>query len=247
MVMTVRRSVVVLSLVLALTGLLTVLTIESHLGLHSMSVKDLSFSGSCSHSIDSFGQGLNLGTMTLSSSGAGLSIALTGVTFVIGTVAIDARSEEPQSLRERIIATIGENPGIHLRELLRNVGCAMGALQYHLKHLEKNGVVVSIRSGNSKHFFPSGFSSDTKVMRLAAMLRNPTIRAIIEECQQAGRVTQADLSRTLSLDKSLVSYYANSLVKAGFLKTIPVFGRERPLALTDFTIDTLSEFGLMQA
>ncbi|MHA1772187.1 MAG: winged helix-turn-helix transcriptional regulator [Candidatus Thorarchaeota archaeon] len=241
-----RRTVVLVSLVLAMTGLLAVLTIEDQLGHNALIIQDLSFSGTLSNSIETFGMGLGIGTMTVAQGGSiGLhSMTLSGIPLVLGTVAVEKRSEKTASLRCRIITEISENPGIHLRELLRNVGCAMGALQYHLKNLEQTGVVVSIRSGNSKHFFMADFSSDTQVLQLAALLRNPTIHAIIDECKANGQVTQAHLSRMLSIDKSLISYYAMSLIDSGFLKIIPVFGRERPLALTEYAMSALCELGV---
>ncbi|MCF2136033.1 MAG: winged helix-turn-helix transcriptional regulator [Candidatus Thorarchaeota archaeon] len=244
--MSMRRAVVLVSLVLAMTGLLAVLTIEDQLGHNALIIQDLSFSGSLSNPVETFGMSLGIGTMAVVQGGTtGFhSMALSGIPLVLGTVAVEKRSEKQTSLRCRIVNEISENPGIHLRELLRNVGCAMGALQYHLKNLEQAGVVVSIRNGNSKHFFMADFSSNPQVMQLAALLRNPTIHAIIDECKANGRVTQAHLSRMLSIDKSLISYYATALIDSGFLKIIPVFGRERPLTLTDYALSALGELGV---
>ncbi len=241
-----RRVIVIVSLVLAMTGFMAVLTIEHHLGQGSVAVQDLSFSGSLSSPVETFGLGMGIGTIALSHGSSAVSYVplYSGVPLIIGTVSVDKRSDKNLSLRDRIVAEISENPGIHLRELLRNVGCAMGALQYHLKNLEQTGVITSIRNGNSKHFFLSDFSSDSQILRLVALMRNPTVRAIISKCRANGRVTQADLSRQLSIDKSLVAYYASALVESGFLKVVPVFGRERPLTLTEYTSSVLCELGV---
>ncbi|MDF1538081.1 MAG: winged helix-turn-helix transcriptional regulator [Candidatus Thorarchaeota archaeon] len=167
-------------------------------------------------------------------------------TLMIGTVVMDRRSEEKApKLREVVQSEIDEHPGIHLRELQRNIGCAMGALQYHVKHLESSGDVISCKVGNAKHFFPSDYSSDEQVLKLSALSRNPTIRTILSEIVDQGRVTQAELSRTMSLDKSLVSYYTNNLLKADVLSVVRVFGRERPLILSEWAHSIIQRMALV--
>ncbi|MFW9849006.1 MAG: winged helix-turn-helix transcriptional regulator [Candidatus Thorarchaeota archaeon] len=167
-------------------------------------------------------------------------------TLALGTVVMDRKSEErTPKLREIILSEIDLNPGIHLRELQRTVDCAMGALQYHVKHLEAENKIVSHKVGNAKHFFITDYSSDEQVLTLSAMARNPTIRTILSEVMDQGRVTQAELSRTMSLDKSLISYYTGSLLKAEVLNTIRVFGRERPLVLADWAHSIIQNMALV--
>ncbi|MEM2141903.1 MAG: winged helix-turn-helix transcriptional regulator [Candidatus Thorarchaeota archaeon] len=156
-----------------------------------------------------------------------------GLLVVTGTVVVEKRAERISKLRDRIIQEIECQPGIHLRELRRVVGCAVGAIQYHIRLMEDDGVIVSLRIGNTRHLFPSSFSNNTELMKITALLRNPSILGIIERCMSSGRITQAELSRELKMDKSLISYYVSLLVEMGVLKTVPVFGRERPLTLTE--------------
>ena len=197
---------------------------------------------------------VGFGVVTLSASG-GTMILLqdtafnplpTTIVVVIGTVVADGRSElKTKKLRDRILDEISQNPGIHLRELHRVLGCAMGALQYHLNNLQNDGHIISFQMGNTRHFFIAGFSEDEQVLRLASLVRNPTIESILHECLHHDRVTQAELSRSLSLEKSLISYYANNLVQSNVLKTIKVFGRERPLALTDWARNVIHDLNLL--
>jgi predicted transcriptional regulator len=166
--------------------------------------------------------------------------------LALGTISLERRDQERlQKLRDRVINEISTYPGIHLRELHRSIGCAMGALQYHLNNLENEGMIVSVRNGNSRHLFLNGYSSEDHVLRLAAFSRNPTIHSILAECTSNGRITQAELSRTLSVDKSLVSYYVSGLVDADILRTIRVFGREKPLVLSDWARNSIISLGLL--
>ena len=166
--------------------------------------------------------------------------------FAIGTVSIDRREDRRlQKLRDRIMFEVETNPGIHLRELHRIIGCAMGALQYHLRILEQDGQVISLRNGNVRHIFSPDYSSDEKVMLLTALARNPTVGSILGECAANGQITQAVISRTLDVDKSLISYYISSLLEADILQSVKVFGREKPVLLTDWARTAIDCQGLL--
>ena len=166
--------------------------------------------------------------------------------LILGTVVVDRRRESRVSkLRDRVVNEIAASPGIHLRELRRHLDCAMGALQYHLRNLEKESVITSIKIGNSKHFFINDYSVDEPTLELTAQLRNPTVQVILQECMSNGRITQAELSRLMNLDKSLISYYVGGLLKSGILRTIKVFGREKPLMLTEWAGLAITQLGLL--
>jgi DNA-binding MarR family transcriptional regulator len=169
------------------------------------------------------------------------SVDLGFVALIIGTISVErSKDKRIQKLRDRIADDVAANPGIHLRELHRNLGCAMGALQYHLKNLENEGQVVSLRAGNVRHIFPPEFSTEERVLLLTALARNPTVGLILKECLKNGQTTQAEISRDLDVDKSLISYYTSSLLKADILRSIKVFGREKPVILTDWARTTLT-------
>ncbi len=186
------------------------------------------------------------GTNTAWSNAVFTAIESSFMALALGTVSLDRREDRRlHKLRDRVAFEVAANPGIHLRELHRVIGCAMGALQYHLKFLEQEGHVVSLRHGNVRHIFSPDYSSDENVMRLTAIARNPTVGLILSECAMNGQTTQAQISRTLELDKSLVSYYISSLLKADILRTVKVFGREKPVLLTDWARSAIDVQGIM--
>ncbi len=245
-----QKILMALALSLMMTGLVSIFLISSNAVVGDAAIQDIPLSYDSdigSLDVQMLSIPMASGTSVLFPSFLTRSLTVsTVVAFAIGTVASERRSEDEQlSLRDRILIEIEANPGIHLRELQRSVDCAMGALQYHIDNLEADGQVISIRNGNSRHFFMRNYSDDENTLMLASMTRNPTIRSILSEVKTEGRITQAVLSRTLDIDKSLVSYYANSLVESGVLRTIRVFGRERPLALTKWADQALTSFELV--
>ena len=182
-----------------------------------------------------------IGTLTFSNHWVSKSVDLGFIALIIGTISIERNKDKRiLKLRDRIADEVSANPGIHLRELHRTLGCAMGALQYHLKNLENDGQVVSLRAGNVRHIFPPDYSSEERVLLLTALARNPTVGSILNECMKNGQTTQAEISRELDVDKSLISYYTSSLLKAEILRSIKVFGREKPVILTDWARTALA-------
>ena len=170
---------------------------------------------------------------TIYSPTASLNVGL--FAMALGTVSIErSKDKRPHRLRDRVLDEVSANPGIHLRELHRTIGCAMGALQYHLRILEAEGAITSLRNGNVRHLFAADYPAEDRVQLLTAMARNPTVSSILSECARNGRTTQADISRSLEIDKSLVSYYVSGLLDAGILNPVKVFGREKPVILTDW-------------
>ena len=182
-----------------------------------------------------------IGTLHLASQWISNSVNMGLLALMVGTISVErVKEKRVLKLRDRIADEISLNPGIHLRELHRSIGCAMGALQYHLRILETEDAVSSLRVGNVRHFFSQGYSDDGRVMILTALARNPTVSAILSECMNNGQITQAEISRTLNIDKSLVSYYTSSLLDANVLHTVKVFGREKPVILNDWARESLT-------
>jgi len=182
-----------------------------------------------------------IGTLSCFDSWISNALDLGFIALIIGTISVErTKDKRLLKLRDRIADEVSASPGVHLRELHRTIGCAMGALQYHLKNLEKDGEVVSLRAGNVRHVFPPNYSSEERVLLLTALSRNPTISSILIECLKNGQTTQAEISRDLNVDKSLISYYTSSLLKADILRSIKVFGREKPVILTDWARTALT-------
>jgi hypothetical protein len=174
------------------------------------------------------------------------SLELGFAALVLGTISVErTRDRKALKLRDKIVDEVAASPGIHLRELHRSIGCAMGALQYHIKILEDGGEVVSIRNGNVRHIFPGDYSFEDRVLLLTALTRNPTVGSILSECARNGQTTQAEISKTLDVDKSLISYYTSSLLKADILRSIKVFGREKPVILTDWAREALISLDIL--
>ncbi|TFG34701.1 hypothetical protein EU527_01890 [Candidatus Thorarchaeota archaeon] len=254
-----RKILIGFSFLLITWGIVGIALSESGFGIIDSSTKDISLamndnqavftvdyamslvsSGTINVTLDAIAWS-GIGTLDFWTHWVSKSVDIGFMALIIGTISIErVKDKRLLKLRDRVADEIAANPGVHLRELHRSIGCAMGALQYHLKNLEDEGVVTSLRAGNVRHVFPQGYSDDERVLILTALSRNPTIGAILIQCLNNGQTTQAEISRILDLDKSLISYYTSSLLKADILRTVKVFGREKPVILTDWARTTLT-------
>jgi len=59
----------------------------------------------------------------------------------------------PNQVRDRLYALIGERPGISPSEIIESTGFNEGTVRYHLDLMEKEGSLVSSRSGKKRAYF----------------------------------------------------------------------------------------------
>src|SRR5256885_6171038 len=58
--------------------------------------------------------------------------------------------------RERVLALVTSQPGLHLRELPRRLGLSLRSVRYHLEGLEESERVTPHRSGRFERWFAAG-------------------------------------------------------------------------------------------
>jgi predicted transcriptional regulator len=123
--------------------------------------------------------------------------------------------------QKRIYNFILEYPGLHLRELSRKLEIPITTLNYHLRNLEKNGLIY-IDSGQkySRIYAAEGVGNMKK--RLIKALRQKTSRNIILYIALALNASRAELSKELELSPTAVSKHLKKLVKQGIIEPAPV-------------------------
>jgi len=131
-----------------------------------------------------------------------------------------------------MLEAIELDPGIHLRELGRRLGCAMGTLLYHLYALTAAGLITSLQLGNRRHLYHQGFPKDPQLRRITALLRHPKKREIIRALHGRMTLHQAELATLLGMDRRLISYYVKGLIREGILQRTTGFNRSHPLTLS---------------
>jgi outer membrane protein assembly factor BamB/predicted transcriptional regulator len=97
--------------------------------------------------------------------------------------------------RGQLYRCIVDNPGINLGELKKKVNSSIGTVVYHLKTLERDGLIKSYRDGLYRLFFPSSMKVPWEFMELTEPQR--TIYRLVKEnpgISQRGIASKTDMS-----------------------------------------------------
>src|SRR2546425_10998989 len=115
-----------------------------------------------------------------------------------------------QTSRERVLALVAAQPGLHLRELPRRLGLSLRSVRYHLETLAENDLVTSHRSGRFARWFAAGvFSTEDQILISALRVRGQ--RSILSELVQQGPMRFASLERVTGLSSATLVQYLNRL------------------------------------
>lgn len=131
--------------------------------------------------------------------------------------------------RRRIFAYVVDQPGSYLREMQRDLGMAMGALEYHLGQLEKAGLLTVLHEEH-KRFFPARM--DVADKRHLALLRQDVPRRIVLQLLAEPTMAHGRLRDAVGVLPSTMSYYLSKMTDAG-IATRAKDGRQNLYALSD--------------
>jgi predicted transcriptional regulator len=120
----------------------------------------------------------------------------------------------------RIIYThILRNPGIHERELSRQLKIALSTIDYHLYYLKKKEIVIARTDGHYTQYYVSGKVGE-KDKKILAILRQKAPIKIIIFLILNEISTHRDICKYLGLAPSTTSFHLNKLVQLEFLDRI---------------------------
>jgi predicted transcriptional regulator len=119
--------------------------------------------------------------------------------------------------RSSIYAYIQEKPGVHIGEIVDNIGLNRGTLRHHLKILESENMIEAQHDRGKVWYFQSNSTSEEEKQIILA-LQNEMIRKIIcnvleEECN-----TNKDLVQATGISKGTITWYMKQLKKLDFIE-----------------------------
>lgn len=122
--------------------------------------------------------------------------------------------------RGQIFGYIQANPGAHYNAIIQDLGLRNGVGAYHLKVLEREGFIKSMKDGIYKRFYPSNMRIPEKRLHLSRVQKD-----ILGTIQKHPGVTQKQVSKLLDESKQVVNYNVKVLETAGLIRVERV-GRE---------------------
>jgi DNA-binding MarR family transcriptional regulator len=122
------------------------------------------------------------------------------------------------TFRHQVLALLRASPGLHLREVARRLGTTTTNASYHLRMLEKHGLICSERTHGKRVYVPASGREEhaRNIARSVALqssrasiLRDVTLHVGTNQCAIAGRTGQR---------QGAVSWHVRQLVEAGLIE-----------------------------
>ncbi len=125
-------------------------------------------------------------------------------------------------VRNDLVDLISFNPGINLSSIRNELQLSQGAVSYHLRRLEKGGVIYSYKGMKERRFYPASMGYNQVENRSAAdevrsIIANPTGARIIEILGR-GDSTQSQIVKEVGVSPSTVHWHMDRMEKVGIIR-----------------------------
>jgi predicted transcriptional regulator len=130
-------------------------------------------------------------------------------------------------MRARILSEVGRRPGASALELAAQSGCSYASTRYHLRRLERFGLVLRQDGTRPVRYFAA--SQATRDYRLGiTILRGHTAARVMALIHQHPGMTKADLSRATGFGGPTIAWHIKRLKEAGLIE-VGKAGRRVPI------------------
>jgi len=126
-------------------------------------------------------------------------------------------SGEPSPTQKRILDYVADHPGAHLRLICRELGLAMGDVQYHVHRLEREGRINSVRRGLYRFFYPATLFGGRQ-RDILGLLALDTPRELLLHLVENPDLSQDELARVIGVSQPTVSWHLKRMVERGILE-----------------------------
>lgn len=109
--------------------------------------------------------------------------------------------------RERLHDLVHREPGIHLSALSQTADIPLSTARYHLRVLEREGLITGTRIRGRRRYLPP----DVQSAELAAALAEPATSAVLQSLVADGPASVTELAGRLDRDPSTVSHHLDRL------------------------------------
>lgn len=135
------------------------------------------------------------------------------------------------ALRKRILDEVASAPGIHARELARQLDVSTSTVIYHARVLVDHDLLARREVGRRVAYFRRG-DDDPRTQVVQAALSSEAKRRVVEAVSDSPASTISEVAERLDLHRSTVKHHVDALVEDGIVEARRE-GRCRRLSLAD--------------
>ncbi|MCB9362064.1 winged helix-turn-helix transcriptional regulator [Candidatus Woesearchaeota archaeon] len=119
--------------------------------------------------------------------------------------------------RRRIYDIVQKLPGLHFREIQRQVQLATGSVTHHLHYLARAGLIEEQKDQSNLRYFPKEFSkSSTELMSL---LRQRSIRRILVCIIDKEPVSHEQITQFVAISPSTITFHLKRLEQQNIIES----------------------------
>lgn len=123
-------------------------------------------------------------------------------------------------VRRNIFQLLQKHPGLHFREISRQLDIRRSTLSYHLRYLEKKGVIKKIaENGFTRYYIAEDIADEKKTM--LHLLRQEVPRNIILYMLSNTCASRIELSKKLDKHPTTIEHHLKKLINKDVIELIP--------------------------
>ncbi|MHA1247710.1 MAG: winged helix-turn-helix transcriptional regulator [Candidatus Thorarchaeota archaeon] len=152
--------------------------------------------------------------------------------------------------RRELFTILCEKPGTYLLELVELLDSPLGTLTWHLRILEREGLVKSLKFAGKRLYYPNMLRSKEAEMAFLT-LRSPTARKVFAYVINHPGCYQEEIAETLSVHHDTVRWHVKRMEEIGLVKVVKE-GRKKRHYLAELgqtllrgSLNTMSEAFIM--
>jgi len=120
--------------------------------------------------------------------------------------------------RQRLLALLREHPGMHLREIARQLDLTPTNASYHLRVLERHGVIRSEHAHGRRVYFPAAGRDERERFLAQALLYQAPRAAVLQAIARNPGANQSRLAHITAQHQGAVSWHVRQLIEAGLVE-----------------------------
>lgn len=129
--------------------------------------------------------------------------------------------------RRDIYDLVRREPGLHMRELQRRLDLSIALTEYHLRQLERSGLVTSILEEGYKRFYPTtgADGGELKALggderRMIGLFRQSIPLRITLYLLNEEPATNSQIADSLGVSRSRLSFHLNKMLRQNVIRKL---------------------------